>query len=77
MSAYRHNDWNQLIGALVEVRKNHEVVRTGIVGDAIPDSSALWLAADRSDNRALIEAAEGHEVWVELDWPDVHIQDPG
>jgi hypothetical protein len=65
MAGYRHDDWNQLIGALVEVRKKGEAFRTGFVDDAMPDSSALWLAADGSYERILIEAAEGYEVWAE------------
>lgn len=31
----------------------------------MPDSSALWIAADGLTGRVLIEAAEGHEVWAE------------
>jgi hypothetical protein len=65
MTAYRHNDWNLLIGAVVEVRKDHEFFRSGVVDEAMPDSSALWLAADRGHTRVLIEAAEGYDVWVE------------
>ena len=65
MCPYRHNAWQNLIGALVEVRKHGAVVREGLVDDAMPDSSALWIAADGFTNRVLIEAAEGYEVWVE------------
>ncbi|MFJ4208110.1 hypothetical protein ACIPY2_06570 [Paenarthrobacter sp. NPDC089675] len=65
MTAYRHNNWNQLIGAFVEIRQNHISLRSGYVEDATPDSSVLWLAADDQHNRALFEAAEGHVVWVE------------
>lgn len=65
MTAYRHNEWNQLIGAFVEIRQNLATLRTGYVEDAMPDSSALWLAADEHHDRALFEAAEGHVVWVE------------
>jgi hypothetical protein len=65
MTAYRHNDWNRLIGAFVEVRRNQEFFRSGLVDEAMPDSSALWLAADESHTRILIEAAEGYAVRVE------------
>ncbi|MET3773126.1 hypothetical protein [Arthrobacter nitrophenolicus] len=30
----------------------------------MPDSSALWLAADAMAGRALFAAAEGYEVWI-------------
>jgi hypothetical protein len=65
MTAYRHNDWNLLINAFVEVRKNHEFFRSGVVDEVMPDSSALWLSADGGHTRVLIEAAEGYDVWVE------------
>ncbi|ALV39866.1 hypothetical protein AU252_00715 [Pseudarthrobacter sulfonivorans] len=65
MPTYRHDNWDQLIGALIEVRKNQKVLRTGRVDDAMSDSSCLWLAADANNNRALFEAAEGYEAWVE------------
>lgn len=65
MTFYRHDLWHTLLGALVEVRKNGTVVREGLVEEVMPDSSALWIAADGLTGRVLIEAAEGHEVWVE------------
>ncbi|WP_458112089.1 hypothetical protein M1D88_17815 [Arthrobacter sp. R1-13] len=65
MTAYRHNKWSQLTGAYVEVRQNYEAFRAGFVDDVMPDSSALWLAADPTHGRVLIEASEGYTVWVE------------
>lgn len=65
MTVYRHDTWNNLLGAVVEVRKNGTIIRKGLVEDVMPDSSALWIAADGLTGRVLIEAAEGHEVWVE------------
>lgn len=65
MPAYRHDDWSHLVGAFVEVRIDKRCLRSGIVDDAMPDSSALWLAADELDGRALVAKAEGYEVWVE------------
>lgn len=65
LPAYRHDDWSQLVGAFVEVWLNKQCLRSGYVDDAMPDSSALWLAADEFDGRALIAKVEGYEVWVE------------
>ncbi|KUM36356.1 hypothetical protein [Arthrobacter sp. EpRS71] len=65
MTAYRHKDWNQLVGAFVEIRLNRVTLRKGYVEHAMPNSSALWLAADKEHGRAIFESAEGHEVWVE------------
>lgn len=65
MTSYRHNDWRQLIGAFVEIRHNQITLRKGYVEEAMPDSSALLLAADHQHGRAIFEVAEGHEVWLE------------
>lgn len=65
MNAYRYNEWCQLIGAFVEIRQSDNIVRSGFVDDATHDSSALWLAADGFNGRAIFEAAQGHVVWVE------------
>jgi hypothetical protein len=59
-----HVDWNLLINALVEIRRNGQVIRTGFVEDAMSDSSALWIAAEANDPRQMFEASEGHQVWV-------------
>ncbi|MFD0046263.1 hypothetical protein ACFVGV_13855 [Pseudarthrobacter scleromae] len=64
MESYRFSDWCRLIGIPVEVRKDFELVRSGVVDDAMEDSSALWIAADASGGRALFAAAEGYEVWI-------------
>ena len=64
MEAYRYREWSRLIGIPVEVRKDFQLVRTGVVEDAMQDSSALWLVADTGGGRALFSAAEGYEVWI-------------
>jgi hypothetical protein len=64
MEAYRYTDWSRLVGVPVEVRKDFELVRAGVVDDAMHDSSALWLGADAEGGRALFSAAEGYEVWI-------------
>ena len=64
METYRFRDWSRLIGIPAEVRKDYEHVRSGVVDDAMEDSSALWIAADASGGRALFAAAEGYEVWI-------------
>jgi hypothetical protein len=61
---HKHTEWTLLIHALVEIRRNGHVIRTGYVEDAMPDSSAIWIAADATSPRRMFEAAEGHQVWV-------------
>jgi hypothetical protein len=65
MIKYRHDDWDRLIGAPVEIRKDGNVIRSGRVDGAMPDSTVIWLASDEWAPRALFEAALGFEVWVE------------
>ncbi|WP_457971718.1 hypothetical protein [Arthrobacter sp. D1-17] len=65
MIKYRHDAWDRLVGAPVEIRKDGNVIRSGRVDGAMPDSSVIWLAADEWEPRALFEAALGFEVWVE------------
>ena len=60
----KHVEWTLLINALVEIRRNGRVIRTGTVEDAMPDSSALWIAADSSNPRQMFETCQGHQVWV-------------
>jgi hypothetical protein len=61
---YQYHDWRRLIGTPVEVRKNFEIVRIGVVDDAMEDSSAVWIAADAGGGRRMFAAAEGFEVWI-------------
>ncbi|RKO21817.1 hypothetical protein D7Z96_15245 [Pseudarthrobacter phenanthrenivorans] len=60
----KHVEWSLLINALVDIRHNGQVIRSGFVDDAMPDSSALWIAADAAHPRQMFEAAQGHQVWV-------------
>ena len=60
----KHVEWSLLINALVEIRRYGKAIRTGFVEDAMPDSSALWLAADAAHSRQMFESAQGHQVWV-------------
>jgi hypothetical protein len=63
-SARQHIQWSLLTNALVEIRHNGRVIRTGIVEDVMPDSSALWIAADPTHPRQMFEVVQGHQVWI-------------
>jgi len=60
----KHVEWNLLINTLVEIRLHGQVLRTGFVEDVMPDSSALWIAADQHGPRQMFAACEGHQAWV-------------
>ncbi|MDQ0827619.1 hypothetical protein QFZ60_003792 [Arthrobacter sp. B2I5] len=64
MKPYPSREWSRLIGVPVEIRKDFQVVRTGVVDDAMRDPAVLWLAADTEAGRALFTAAEGYEAWI-------------
>ena len=64
MKWFRFHDWSRLVGIPVEVRKDFQLVRAGVVDDAMQDSSALWIAADATGGRTLFAAAEGYQVWI-------------
>ncbi|MDQ0771001.1 hypothetical protein QF031_003750 [Pseudarthrobacter defluvii] len=64
MKPYPHYAWAQLIGVPVEIRRDSDVVRSGVVDDAMPEPAALWLAADSGGGRELFTAAEGYQVWI-------------
>lgn len=62
---YPIKEWNLLIGAPVEITRWGALVRAGIVEDAMPDSSLLWVAAEGVQGRELFCAADNYEVWIE------------
>lgn len=65
MALQNYPHWRLLIGALVEIRRYDQAVRTGFVEDAMPDSSALWIAANGVKLRSMYEAAENYTAWAE------------
>ena len=60
----QHLHWRRLIGATVQLRQHGQLIRTGIVDDAMSDSTALWIAGDAAQPRTMYEAAHGIEVWA-------------
>jgi hypothetical protein len=60
----KHVQWNLLINTVVEIRLHGQTIRTGLVEDVMPDSSALWLAADSENPRQIFEVCQGHQIWV-------------
>ncbi|MBT2535533.1 hypothetical protein [Arthrobacter sp. ISL-69] len=55
-------NWQQLIGSWVELRREGRVVRTGEVEDATTDSSVMWLKFNGNHGRQLITKSDGYEV---------------
>lgn len=65
-SMHPTDQWQSLVGEIVEVRLHGEVYRKGLVDAAMLDSSGLWIAPEGAAHRKFIEAASGFEVWTSL-----------
>jgi hypothetical protein len=55
-------DWARMVGGIVEVRLNGNLVRMGKVGQATADSTMLWIEADAVEQRALFVKSAGYTV---------------
>jgi hypothetical protein len=55
-------DWSQLVGRMVELRRDGQLVRTAEVEAVTPDSAILWLRFDGSHGRQLVTRTDGYEV---------------
>lgn len=65
-SMHRTDQWQSLVGKIVQVRLVGEFYRQGLVDDAMPDASGLWIAPEGAVQREFIDAASGFEVWTSL-----------
>ncbi|MGK3957531.1 hypothetical protein ACLKOZ_15230 [Arthrobacter sp. R4] len=63
MSPRRVDFWLGLIGLSVEARLDPTHRISGVVDDAMPDSSLLWLIAS-DGSRQILEKRRGHTVYV-------------
>lgn len=67
MNSIKYLSWDQLVGTKVEIRQNGQVIRTGTVEAAMPDSSIVWLASDGVHPRAMYESALNYELWEDIE----------
>lgn len=65
-SEYRTDHWRSLVGEIVEVRRNGQLYRHGLVDAAMADASGLWIAQEGAVQREFIDARSGFEVWTNL-----------
>ncbi|YCK79919.1 hypothetical protein M1D89_00575 (plasmid) [Arthrobacter sp. D3-18] len=57
-------DWHLLVGAVVEVRWEGRVIRTGLVDDVTASGDIIWIAADGFDSRTMIDKREGYKLAI-------------
>jgi hypothetical protein len=63
---HRADQWQSLVGEIVEVRLHGVLYRRGLVDDAMPDASGFWIAQEAVFQREFIDAASGFEAWTSL-----------
>ncbi|MFF2347829.1 hypothetical protein [Pseudarthrobacter sp. NPDC058119] len=64
--AWDRDDWAHLVGGVVEVRLNGQLVRVGRMEQTTPDSSMMWVAADAVEQRTLYMKAWGYKVRLSI-----------
>lgn len=57
-------EWQLLIGVLVEIRRHRLLLGIGIVDNATPSGDFAWIAADGINSRYMIEKAGGYELSI-------------
>jgi hypothetical protein len=60
------DQWQSLVGEVVEVWLDASLYRKGLVDGAMADASGIWLAAEAPDQRQFIDALSGYEVRTRL-----------
>jgi ribosome maturation factor RimP len=55
-------DWARMVGGIVEVRLDGNLVRVGKVDHATADSTVLWIEADAVEPRALFVKSSGYKI---------------
>jgi len=63
MSGGPLENWNDLAGRAVQIRKDGRIIRNGYVEAVTPAADILWLGVYGAEPRALFEKAEGYTVW--------------
>lgn len=58
-----YKDWSDLAGLRIEIRKDDEIIRTGLVDDVATSGTVLWMASHGAHLRMLFEKAEGYTAW--------------
>lgn len=66
---HRTDQWQSLVGEIVQVWLNGTLYRKGQVDNAMPDASGLWIAQEGAFQREYIGAAMGFDVWTTANLP--------
>jgi len=61
---HRTDQWQSLLGEMVEVWLDGKLYRRGLVDATMPNASGLWIAPEGAFQRQFIDASDGYEVWT-------------
>ena len=57
------DDWTDLAGVTVQIRKDGRIVRVGHVETVSPSADVLWIQGQGVEPRTLFQKTEGYTVW--------------
>lgn len=57
------DDWQNLVGHVVEVWRLGDHILTGTVEQTTEDGSVLWIAADGAETRKMFDRCSGYRIW--------------
>lgn len=57
-------EWQLLIGVLVEIRRHGRLLGIGLVDKATASGDIAWIATEGNNGRSMIEKASGYELSI-------------
>lgn len=57
-------DWTNLAGRTISVRRGGRLIRVGLVDAVTPDGDMLWLQSEGVEPRALFHKADHYTAWT-------------
>lgn len=64
VKAHKSDDWRQLTGKIVEIRRRGRSIRVGQVDAVSADGMIVWVAGSGVETRALFEKCQGFQLWI-------------
>lgn len=68
MAYHLQHEWFPVLGERVEIRSRGRIVDYGLVDSVTCDDEILWLSAEGSNTRRMIERRSQLEVWINYEW---------
>lgn len=68
------DDWTDLTGHVICIRRKGRLIRVGQVETVGPDGDVLWLRNEGVEPRALYQKVEGYTAWTVPDAATQHVR---